>query len=40
LICDPGHDTAHVPAAQTFPAAQVVPAVPASLVPQPVVAPQ
>ena len=40
LICVPGHETAHVPAAQTMPLPQVVPGLPASLVPQPGVAPQ
>ena len=40
LICEPGHETAHVPVAQTMPLPQVVPGLPASPAPQPAVAPQ
>jgi hypothetical protein len=39
LICAPGHETWHVPLAQTFPLLHAVPAVPASA-PHPAVAPQ
>jgi len=40
LICVPGHETAHVPAAQTMPLPQATPGLPPSFVPQPAVAPQ
>jgi hypothetical protein len=39
LICDPGHDTEHVPALHTWPLMQTAPALP-PLTPHPVVAPQ
>ena len=39
LICEPGHDTEHVPFPQTMPAAHAVPALPPAI-PQPAVAPQ
>jgi hypothetical protein len=40
LIWLPGHETAHVPLAQTFPAMHAVPALPVPPTPQPLVAPQ
>jgi hypothetical protein len=40
FTCEPGHDTAHVPALHTWPLEQLVPAAPAPAAPQPGVAPQ